>query len=491
MSGSTSTRRRFRSLHPRTLRSRIVAAVLLVLVVGFAVVGVVTTVVVHRVLLDRLDAQLRAAGTRFAVALEKGDHDKDNGSGQFGTVQGQAIGTLGARILDGKVTASAVIGRQDQTAALSTSALAVLGALRQNSSPQSIDIPDLGAYRVIVSAGRDGDLQVTGLPTATVEETTDELVLIEAIVFAVVLVGVGIVSALFIRRTLRPLDRVAATASRVAALPLASGAVSLPDRAPVGPPGSEIETVAVAFNTMLEQVESALTQRHESEEQLRRFLADASHELRTPVAVVRSHAEYAQQISADLPAEVAHALERIRVQSERMGHLVDELLMLARLDAGRPLNDEDVDLTLVVLEATSDARIASPDRHWQLGLPEDEVTVRGDAVALQQVVANLLANARVHTPPGTTVRTQLSTSPQSVRLSVRDDGPGIPPEVGDRVFERFVRGDAQRSDTSGSTGLGLPIVAAIVAAHGGTVRLDPDQPRGTGVVVNLPLHTGS
>ena len=274
----------------------------------------------------------------------------------------------------------------------------------------------------------------------------------------------------------------------VARLPLATGTVSLSERAPVGPPGSEVETVSVAFNSMLEQVEAALVSRHDSEERLRRFVADASHELRTPVAVIRSHTDYARRVSGgELPDEVSHALERIAVQSERMGHLVEDLLLLAQLDSGRPLGRTEVDLTRVVLEAVADAKIAGPGHRWQLDLPDTSVTVVGDEHGLHQVVVNLLANARIHTSAGTTVTTSVRSTPDEVILTVTDDGSGVPDDIAAHVFERFVRGDGARSNTTGSSGLGLPIVAAIVAAHDGTVALTSTS-AGTQARVVLPLR---
>jgi two-component system OmpR family sensor kinase len=232
-----------------------------------------------------------------------------------------------------------------------------------------------------------------------------------------------------------------------------------------------------------------LRDRQSSEDRLRRFIADASHELRTPVAVVRSHSEYAQRVGADLPPAVQQSLSRITSESERMGHLVEDLLLLARLDSGRPLAAEPVDLTRVVLDAVSDARVAAPDHRWQLDLPAEPVVVVGDRDALHQVVANLLANARIHTPPSTTVRTTLAESATAVELSVSDDGPGVPAELLPTVFERFAHGVDPRSESTRSSGLGLAIVAAIVHAHQGTIDLD-SGPDGTRCDVRLPRADG-
>ncbi|WP_433470052.1 sensor histidine kinase [Spirillospora sp. CA-128828] len=217
--------------------------------------------------------------------------------------------------------------------------------------------------------------------------------------------------------------------------------------------------------------ENALARRHASEERLRRFAADTSHELRTPVAAIRGHAELALRTSESVPPEVKHALGRIEAESVRMSELVDDLLLLARLDAGRPLDERPVDLTRFVLDATADARAAGPGHRWELVLPEEPVTTTGDPCRLHQLVANLLANARAHTPPGTHVTVRLAARGSEVVLDVEDDGPGIPAELREKIFQRFVRADQGRSRVSGSTGLGLAIVQAVATAHGGAAEL--------------------
>ena len=210
-----------------------------------------------------------------------------------------------------------------------------------------------------------------------------------------------------IRRELGPLNRIASTARGVSALPLATGSVTLPDPVANPRPGTEIGDVTAAFNLMLEHMQGALVQRHADEEKLRHFVADASHELRTPVAVIASHAEFAQRERDDDPAAVDQALVRIRAESARMGRIVDDLLLLARLDLGRPLARSAVDLTRVVLDAVADTSRVAPGHLWRLDLPEEPVTVDGDEHALHQAVANLLTNARVHTPAGTEVSASL------------------------------------------------------------------------------------
>jgi two-component system OmpR family sensor kinase len=326
-----------------------------------------------------------------------------------------------------------------------------------------------------------------------VEATVHRLELVAGIVFGAALTATGVAGALWVRWSLRPLSRVAATATRVSELPLASGEVALPPRAPESDPRSEVGLVAGAFNRMLGHVEDALTKRHASEERLRSFAADASHELRTPVASVRGHAELALLHPGPVPPEVTRALSRIAAESSRMGEMVDDLLLLARLDAGRPLERAPVDLTRLILDAVADARAAGPGHQWELELPEDPVTVPGDEHRLQQVLANLLANARVHTSVGTKVTVALdivrgfaadSEGPSAV-LKVHDDGPGVPEDLRPGVFERFTRADRRKSDSpGGGAGLGLSIVAAVVEAHGGSVSLD-SRPGATTFTVTL------
>jgi two-component system, OmpR family, sensor kinase len=258
-------------------------------------------------------------------------------------------------------------------------------------------------------------------------------------------------------------------------------------------PRTEVGQLSAAFNQMLGHVETALEQREGSEARLRRFVADASHELRTPLAGIRSYAELARRSTEAVPDEVSHAMGRVESEAVRMGLLVDDLLLLARLDAGRPLEQEDVDLSRLVIEVTNDARVAGPEHRWSLDLPDEPLVVRGDEHRLHQVVGNLLTNARIHTPAGTSVVVRLSADPQEdhhVLLTVSDDGPGIPAELQSTVFERFVRADDSRSRASGSTGLGLAIAHAVVKAHGGSLTLISDK-GGTEFRISLPAGNDS
>ncbi|ANP53978.1 two-component system OmpR family sensor kinase [Streptomyces griseochromogenes] len=477
---------------PRTLRARLTFGLVVLLAVSCAAVGLAAVVELNGFLTQRLDEQLVQVGTRFPESLEHNgsvpdDHDGD----EHGDTRRLATGTFGARLLNGAVTNKGLIRSGDPSAELNVDLSAAdrkrLAGVRADGRPHTIGLSALDDYRVVASPGRDGDVLIVGLPLEPVQATVRRLELVAAVVFGLALVVTGVAGAFWVRWSLRPLSRVAATATRVSELPLASGEVALPPRAPEPDARSEVGRVAAAFNRMLGHVEDALTKRHASEERLRRFAADASHELRTPVASVRGHAELALLHPGPVPPEVNRALERIAAESSRMGEMVDDLLLLARLDAGRPLESRPVDLTHLVLDAVTDARAAGPEHGWTLDLPEDPVTVPGDAHRLQQVLANLLANARLHTPVGTKVTVTLATEDGSARLLVHDDGPGIPEDVQPGAFERFTRAEhRRRADASGGgAGLGLSIVAGVVEAHGGSVGLR-SEPGSTTFTVRLP-----
>ncbi|MET7985206.1 MULTISPECIES: HAMP domain-containing sensor histidine kinase [unclassified Streptomyces] len=473
------------------MRARLTAGLVVLLAVSCAAVGVAAVYELDGFLTGRLDQQLQEAGPRFPASLEHGstkpsDHDGD----EFGDTRRQGTGTLGARLVGGEVTNAAIVPPGSGTAVRNVDPSAhdeaVLAAVPVDGRAHTVCLSSLGDYRVLATSGKDGDVLITGLPTEPVDTAVHRLELVASLVFGVALVVAGVAGALWVRISLRPLNRVAATATRVSELPLASGEVALPPRAPDSDPRSEVGRVAGAFNRMLGHVEDALTKRHASEERLRTFAADASHELRTPVASVRGHAELALLHPGPVPPKVTRALERIAAESARMGEMVDDLLLLARLDAGRPLERLPVDLTHLVLDAVTDARAAGPGHRWVLELAEEPVTVVGDAHRLQQVSANLLANARVHTPVGTRVTVSLERAGEEAVLKVHDDGPGVPEDVRPGVFERFTRADRRRADASGSgAGLGLSIVAAVVEAHDGTVTLE-SRPGATTFTVGLP-----
>ncbi|MEW2301645.1 HAMP domain-containing sensor histidine kinase [Streptomyces sp. NPDC006655] len=476
---------------PRTLRARLTAGLVVLLAVSCAAVGVAAVVELNGFLTGRVDQQLQQSGPSFPQSLEHGRiKPSDRDGDEHGDTRRQAAGTFGARLVNGRITNAALIPADDDpdlTVGLTARDRTALAEVPANGRGHTVRLRSIGDYRIVAWTGLDGDVLMTGLPLEPVHATVHRLELVAAVVFGLALVVAGVAGALWVRWSLRPLSRVAATATRVSELPLASGEVALPPRAPESDPRGEVGRVATAFNRMLGHVEDALTKRHASEERLRTFAADASHELRTPVASVRGHAELALFHPGPVPPEITRALERIAAESARMGEMVDDLLLLARLDAGRPLERTPVDLTRLVLDAVTDARAAGPDHRWSLDLPEDPVTVPGDTHRLHQVLANLLANARLHTPAGTKVTVTLETDGGRAVLHVHDDGPGIPADVQPGVFERFTRAEhRRRQDATGAgAGLGLSIVAAVVEAHAGTVTLR-SRPGATTFTVELP-----
>jgi two-component system OmpR family sensor kinase len=514
-----------RWLAGRTLRGRLIAGLVALLFVACAAVGVVTYVALHGFLIGQLDDQLKAASDRYVGCVKGppggrppgGPNDQlENDPARCANTPGQAQSTFSASISSGVVTAARITHGACELSAVQRQDGAALARLPTNGRPYTTDLRSLDANYRLMAVRYDGNILVTGLPVGSMATTLRDVELTEIIVFSAALLLTGIIGTGWVRLSLRPLRRVTATAGEVTGLPLASGEVDLPHRVPDADPRTEVGQLGAAFNRMLGHVESALARRHASEARLRSFAADASHELRTPLAAIRGYAELARRHPGTLPAEVEHALGRVESESARMSALVEDLLLLARLDAGRPLESAHVDLTRLAIDATSDAQVAGPDHRWQLELPDDAVLVRGDEQRLHQVLANLLSNARTHTPPGTTVTVALGSSaggqadtgrgaagraaagrgnaggrgnaagPGTAELTVTDDGPGIPAELQPDVFERFVRGDSSRSREAGSTGLGLSIVAAVVAAHRGTVTVR-SRPGQTRFVIALPL----
>jgi two-component system OmpR family sensor kinase len=504
--GSVAHRRVLRHwLAGRTLRGRLIAGLVALLAVACAAVGIVTYLSLRGYLLGQLDGNLQAASARFTICVDgagaappgyqpppTSDNDADNGHqgspAMCANGPGQASGTFSAALTSGSVT-TAKITYGDCN--LHTADKETLARLPANGRPYTERLYSLdGEYRLMATRGHNGQVLVTGLPMTAMTDTLQNVELTEAIVFAAALLLTAIIGTGWVRLSLRPLRRMTATAGAVARLPLASE-VDVPHRVPDSDQRTEVGQLGAAFNRMLGHVESALARREASEGRLRRFAADASHELRTPLAAIRGYAELARRTPGTVPPEVEHALSRVEAESTRMSALVEDLLLLARLDAGRPLESRPVDLTRLAIDATSDARAAGPDHRWQLELPEGPVLVQGDDQRLYQVLANLLSNARMHTPAGTTVTVALGADyPRAVaELNVTDDGPGIPDGLRPDLFERFVRGDSSRSRAAGSTGLGLSIVAAVIAAHHGTVGVD-SRPGQTRFTVTLPLLPG-
>ncbi|MFF5283129.1 HAMP domain-containing sensor histidine kinase [Streptomyces sp. 62] len=506
---------RVRRGRPWSLRTRLVVSAVALIAVVATVIGTVTTIAFRSYLYDQADEQVhavadRAAGPPVAVAPVPGPLDPvaEKKPLAFVAGPGAPLGTLGAVIEDGEVTSagyskeaggSGPYERNIRVTELDAAQRAALAAVPRDGRPHTVELPGgLGSYRVEYAAGLHGEF-LTGISLAEVEDALSTLVLVELSVTGAGLVAASLAGTVLVRIALRPLRRVAGTARQVARLPLHSGEVALHQRVPEteADPRTEVGQVGAALNRMLDHVHSALDARQQSETRVRQFVADASHELRTPLASIRGYAELTRRGREECGPDTRHALGRIESEATRMTGLVEDLLLLARLDAGRPLSYETTDLVPLVVDAVSDARAAGPEHHWRLELPTDGAAVRADGARLQQVLVNLLANARTHTPPGTKVtarvrtaaRTEARTEPRTevpdVLVEIEDDGPGIPPELLPAVFERFARGDASRSRNAGSTGLGLAIVRAVVLAHGGEVGVE-SAPGRTVFTVRLP-----
>jgi two-component system OmpR family sensor kinase len=482
-----------RWLATRSLRGQLITGLVTLLALACAGVGLVSYIVISHTLLNQLDYQLQAAGGRYTSCIEVKHHEgplppEGTPPPNCNKTPGLNAGTFGARVKDGEVTDQGIIDGQSHLSAADEATLTRLLPGRYYTK----DLDSIhGDYRLTAIKGLDGDVLITGLPLSPMETTLHKVEIAELAAFLAALVLAGFIGTGFVRLSLRPLRRVAATATRVTQLPLASGEVTLPERVPDTSPRTEAGQVAEAFNRMLGHVESALARRAASEARLRRFAADASHELRTPLAAIRGYAELALRNPDADRADIEHSLRRVESESERMSVLVDELLLLAQLDAGRPLAREPVDLTRLAIDATSDARVASADHRWVLVLPDEAVLVRGDEHRLHQVLANLMSNAARHTPKDTTVTVALAdgAQPGTVELSVTDDGPGVPPELQPTLFERFVRGDSSRSRAAGSTGLGLAIVDAVTTAHDGAIEVN-SKPGHTRFAITLPRLYG-
>ena len=478
-----------------TLRTRLIAGLLLLLAAVCAVIGIVSVNAVRDQTLGQVDRQLQAAGDRGGFGGMGG-----RAGGPFGP--GDPIGSVKVtdafRTVRGVLLVSSSQG-VSRVALLNAQQIATLSAVPADGRPHTVDVPGYGDYRVITRPfGAAPSTLTTGFPLKDANSTINNVTLIILITAGAGLLIAALVVSLVVRYSLRPLRRVADTATRVSELQLDRGEVALLERVQDRDTDAhtEVGQVGLALNRLLGHVSTALSARQHSEMRVRQFVADASHELRTPLAAIRGYAELTRRTGADLPDDVSYAMGRVESEARRMTGLVEDLLLLARLDSGRPLEQQPVDLTAVVIDAVSDAQVAGPEHPISLALPDEAVEVVGDAARLHQVLTNLLTNARTHTAAGTPIRVALRqepgdqaspgpTQPVAV-LHVEDDGPGIPADLLPHVFERFARGDSARSRQAGSTGLGLAIVAAVTASHGGTVTVD-SRPGRTAFAVALPV----
>jgi two-component system OmpR family sensor kinase len=479
-----------RRLLPRTLTARlVVTAVALVALVGI-VVAASATIAMRGYLYDRLDNQV-ADALRGAT-----DHD---GPDLPGVPSGGRIfvrpDSVTLVVSPGADPVGLASGRENETTTLSSASMRRLEAVPQDGSGHAVTVEGV-RYRTMATTTSAGVLVVQGQRTNEIDNTVNSMVTWFALL---TLLGVGIAGVagtLLVRRQMRPLYAVAETAREVSTQELSSGDTSIETRVPeeLTDDETEVGKVGSALNTLLDHIDEALAARHRSEQQVRQFVADASHELRTPLATIHGYAELSRRqltgAGADDAEALLLALGKVETEANRMTDLVADLLLLARLDSGRPLERQEVDLTRLLLEAVADAQVVAPDHKWQLALPDEPVTVVGDEARLHQVITNLLSNARSHTPAGTTVTVTAASYDDHVSVSVHDDGPGLPPDLVGEAFDRFTRGDSSRTRASGGAGLGLSLVSAIAEAHGGSAAVT-SRPGDTTFMVTLPRPANS
>jgi two-component system OmpR family sensor kinase len=462
-----------------SLRIRLVAGLLVLVAAALVVVGIVSVTALRSYLYDQVDEQLdRASGPGLGflrpgtppAVLGSTTTNRGPGPNQLYIELRNSVGET-TRVFPlerGSVQEPApkvpdidptVPGRTHDDVA------AVDGSLR---------------YRLLVVTRPGEGTAIFGASLQGVQDATRRLILIEVIAGFGVLLLVGIFATALVRLGLKPLDDMADTAGAIAA-------GDLTQRVKEDDPRTEVGRLGGALNSMLHQIEGAFAERTASQERLRRFVADAGHELRTPLTSIRGYAELYRNGAVPPGEPLDRAMGRIESEAGRMGVLVEDLLLLARLDQGRAPASDPVDLVAVVADCVHDALAVEPERHLATAVPDHPVVVLGDALRFHQVLANLLANVRVHTPSDTSAEVGLGIDGSWAVLTVADHGPGMEPEVAEHVFERFFRADPARTRQHGGAGLGLAIVAAIVEAHGGSVALDSTPGQGSTFTVRLPL----
>jgi two-component system OmpR family sensor kinase len=462
----------------QSLRGRLVIGVVALMVAGLAASSVATYAMLERSLLGRLDAQLTSGRVEATFAL--------NGGQRGGTPTRFPTDTVvehldhDGNVVDAKI--STPFGGTPSSAR---------PVVPRNLPAQPTDTPadpftvdgtgGIAHFRMTYwpEDSLEGDIVVLAIPMTDVDATLSQLLVLEAVVGAVILVATVALAFVIIQIGLRPLERMGAAAGDIAA-----GDYSR--RVEPATPKTEIGRLGLALNAMLTQIEAAFAERTASESRLRRFIADASHELRTPLTSIRGYSEMLRRGAAESPNDAEVARRRIEEESVRMSTLVDDMLLIARLDQGRPLESMPVDLQVIARDAAADARAVAPQREITLDAP-DTVLVAGDDTRLRQVVGNLVRNALVHTPASSPVEIAVTTQNGTAQLSVADHGPGLPAGDRERIFEPFYRADASRSRDSGGAGLGLSIVSAVVAAHGGKVKVRETKGGGATFDVELPL----
>jgi two-component system sensor histidine kinase TrcS len=483
-----------------TLLRQLVVGVSAAVMVALVTVGTLSVLTLRSSVQGILDAQLAGSADGFSHAVTK-YRITPTSSGQLppaGSMKplkhliGQSPENVIALIQHGKVVDSAYFVEGEARPAPPEAVARIAELPWAGAEPRTVKLPGLDYYRMVARPGDGDEILVTGVSRKPAWDAVTRETAIVAGMTAFALLVTAVCTIAIVRFALRPLDRVASTAAEVATLPLDRDHHTITPRVPDGDtdPHTEVGLVGDTLNRLLDHVERALADVAASDRRMRQFITDASHELRTPLAAIQGYAELTRQDSAILPETTEYSLARIEAEAQRMNSLVSDLLLLARLDEGQDLDTADVDLTELVVDAVNDAAVSAPDHRWTTDVPDAAVWVRGDRARLHQTIANLLSNARVHTPAGTDVTTGIAAGrvdgSDFVELTVTDDGPGINPELLPHLFERFVRADKSRSREAGSFGLGLSIAASIIEAHNGTIEAE-SAGRKTTFRVRLPL----
>jgi two-component system, OmpR family, sensor histidine kinase TrcS len=484
-----------------TLLRQLVIGVSAVVMVALVTVGTMSVLTLRSSVQGILDAQLAGSADGFGNAVTKyritptqsGELPPPGSMKPLTYLIGQAPGNVIALIQQGKVVDSAYFVDGEAQPAPPEAVARIAELSWTGAEPRTVKLPGLDYYRMVARPGDGDEILVTGVSRKPAWDAVTRETAIVAGMTAFALLITAICTIAIVRFALRPLDRVAATAAEVATLPLDRDHHAITPRVPAGDtdPRTEVGLVGDTLNRLLDHVERALADVAASDRRMRQFITDASHELRTPLAAIHGYAELTRQDSSVLPETTEYSLARIEAEAHRMNSLVSDLLLLARLDEGQDLDTAEVDLTDVVIDAVNDAAVSAPDHRWLTNFPDAAVWVRGDHARLHQTIANLLSNARVHTPAGTTVTTGIATGRADdgsdyVELTVTDDGPGINPELLPHLFERFVRADKSRSREAGSFGLGLSIAASIIEAHNGSIEAESANGKTT-FRVRLPI----
>ncbi|WP_426172407.1 sensor histidine kinase [Microbacterium sp. DWRC1-3] len=487
-----------------SLQTRLMTAVIGFVSLILIIVAVITSATLGKTMEDQLDQKLSEYAHQLVRISQAVAPSSATAQNVLASSPAPPVGVL--FVVSSPVTGfSGVVAKSedgDEFAGtldpLTGAQLAEIAVSLKDTRVATVTLTDLGSYRVMALPTSNGLIVVTGLPRDDIQNQLTQLLTVIALATIGGLILLALTTAITIRVGLRPLRAVALTATRVANQQLDRGEVTITERVPASEadPRTETGLVGASLNKLLDHVNTSLASRQKNEERMRRFVADASHELRTPLASIRGYSELSLRALRQSDPQAEHpeviesttsSLERIQAQSLRMTRLVEDLLLLARLDEGRELVYGTVDLTQLALEGLSDARPTAVDHHWNIDVPDEPVTIVGDAGRMHQVVANLLANARTHTPAGTTITLSVAQEGDEAVLRVHDDGPGIDPAIRDELFARFARGDSSRARQTGGTGLGLAIAKAIVEGHHGLITVT-SEPGDTTFTVRIPMN---